>query len=112
VANHKSMGETFQELREVLVGYAKQETVEPLDKLKHYLGFGIPGALFVSLGVFLVGLGLLQLVEHWAPTTTGFGSLAPYVVSSMFLFVVLVVCAVKARRSMSEGDDRRGGSRR
>lgn len=105
MANQKSMGETFQELREVLVSYAKQETVEPLNKLKHYLGWGIPGALVLSLGLYLISLGILRGLQHIEWTSSGFGSLLPYAVSLAFLIVVIGLNARKAQKSMSEGDD-------
>ena len=105
MANQKSMGETFQELREVLVAYAKQETVEPLNKLKHYLGWGIPGALVLALGVYLISLGILRGLQHISWTTSGFGSLLPYGVSVLFLLLVIGLNARKAQKSMNEGDD-------
>jgi hypothetical protein len=101
VANDKSVGEVLRELRDLLVSYARQETVEPLSRLKHYLGFGIPGALAMSLGLLFVSLGILRGLQHISWTTTGFGSLVPYVAMGVFLAVVLLVCYFKIRSSMS-----------
>lgn len=105
MAKNKSMGETIQELRELLVAYARQETVEPLGKLKQYLGYGIPGAFLVTLGVYLVFMGIVRLVQHWDATASGYASLVPYAAGLIFLGVVAVICGLKARQSMAAGDD-------
>lgn len=104
---NSSMGDTFRDLRELVVGYAKQETVDPLNKLKHYLGFGIPGALLLTLGLYLVSLGILRGLQHLSWTSAGFGSLVPYLGSLVFLIVVMVICFKKASTSMKAGDDGR-----
>ena len=49
-----------QDLQKMLVSYAKQETVEPLKSLGNYLKWGIAGALFVFMGAFFIGLGVLR----------------------------------------------------
>ncbi len=47
----------------MLVSYAKQETVEPLKTLGNYLKWGIMGALFMFMGAFFAGLGVLRLLQ-------------------------------------------------
>jgi hypothetical protein len=101
VANEKSVGEVLRELRDLLVAYARQETVEPLNRLKHYLGFGIPGALVMSLGLLLVSLGILRGFQHISWTSTGFGSLLPYAAMVVFQGIVIFVCYRKIRSSMA-----------
>jgi hypothetical protein len=44
----------------MVVGYAKQETIEPLGALKRYVGMGSLGSLFVGTGCALLLLGLLR----------------------------------------------------
>ena len=99
----KSVGEVFQELRDLLVTYARQETVEPLARLKHYLGFGIPGALVLTLGLYLVSLGILRGLEHLSWASVGFGSLVPFLGAATFLGIVVLVCVAKIRTSMAGG---------
>jgi hypothetical protein len=103
VANEKTVSEVFGELRELLVGYARQETVEPLNRLKHYLGFGIPGALVLCLGLSFISLGILRGLQHLSWTTTGFGSLVPYAVMGVFQLIVLLICYLRIKRSMGGG---------
>jgi len=52
------------ELRELVVGYAKQETVEPLKRLKRFLAFGVSGAMCVGIGVSFLLLGLLRGLQQ------------------------------------------------
>jgi hypothetical protein len=64
----KSFQETFKELWELLKGYARQETVEPLKNLGRRIGLGIAGSLLFALGWFLVTLGTMRLLQtHTLP---------------------------------------------
>ncbi len=53
-----------KEIQTMLVGYAKQETVEPLKSLAGFLVWGLAGAVFVFLGVFFLGMGILRLLQQ------------------------------------------------
>lgn len=52
------------ELRDLVVGYAKQETVEPLQRLKRFLAFGVSGAVCVGIGTGFLLLGLLRGLQQ------------------------------------------------
>ena len=53
------------------VGYAKQETIDPLKGLGRYVGFGVGGSLLLAIGpVALLGLAVLRALQ----TETGAGS--------------------------------------
>jgi hypothetical protein len=56
----KTPADHVTDLRELVVGYAKQETVDPLKTLGHYLGFGAGGSLLVGAGCSLLLLGILR----------------------------------------------------
>jgi hypothetical protein len=61
--------QTVRELQELVVAYAKQETVEPLKGMARYAGFGIAGALLVGIGVAFLSVGMLrglQSLNGWA----------------------------------------------
>ncbi len=90
VAKQNPMDEA-QDLQKMLVGYAKQETVEPLKALGKYLGLGMAGSVFVFLGMFFLGLGVLRLMQ----TETGdsfqggsWGSMVPYLVAIVVLLLL------------------------
>jgi len=52
------------ELKDLVVGYAKQETVDPLRTLGRYLGFGLAGSAALALGLFLLLLALLRGLQE------------------------------------------------
>jgi hypothetical protein len=52
--------QTVRELQELVVAYAKQETVEPLKGMARYAGLGIAGALLVGIGVTFMSIGMLR----------------------------------------------------
>ena len=51
------------ELWKLVVGYAKQETLDPIKNLGRFLAFGMAGALVGSLGAVLLLLGGLRLLQ-------------------------------------------------
>ena len=55
--------ETIRELRELVVEYAKQETLEPLLGLRRYVGFGLLGALLLGTGSMFLQIGFLRLLQ-------------------------------------------------
>ncbi len=89
--------QTIRELRELVVEYAKQETVEPLKGLARYVGFGIAGALLLGTGVVFLAIGALRaLQEETHPHLTGNWSWVPYAIV-VFGSVVIAVLAWMAR---------------
>ena len=79
-----------QEIQEMLVSYAKQETVEPLKSLGRYVGLGVAGSLLVFLGTFFVGLGALrytQTIEFFEGSS--WASTLPYVITIVVLVLFL-----------------------
>ena len=84
--------ETVRELKELVVTYVKQETVEPLKGLGRYLGFGIGGAFLLGLGImFLAISGLRALQTETGSTFHGNWSWAPY---AIVVFTLLVLAGV------------------
>lgn len=86
--------EGAQEIQGMLVEYAKQETVEPLKALGKYLGLGIAGAIFVFIGTFFMGLGVLRLVQSETGETFdggNFASTLPYLIAIAALLLILAV---------------------
>ena len=55
-----STGDQVGELKNLVVGYAKQETVDPLKSLGRYVGFGAAGGTCIGIGVVLLTLALLR----------------------------------------------------
>jgi amino acid transporter len=103
------------ELKQLVVGYAKQETVDPLRTLGRYLLFGVLGAIFVGGGSLFLMLGTLRALEARGPFQTpgatiaqhqaGARTLVPYAVAIAVGIVVVVLSVVAIIRD-GKGDAR------
>jgi hypothetical protein len=91
---------TANELRDLLVEYAKQETLGPLQRLARWAALGLGGVLFISLGLlFFAVAGLRALQTETGSTFTGNWSWAPYaIVLAGVLLVLAVTVAVMSRK--------------
>ncbi|HWI03550.1 MAG TPA: hypothetical protein VNT52_06915 [Acidimicrobiales bacterium] len=102
----KSLPGEAQELFQLVVGYAKQETLDPVRNLGRFLALGMAGALLGSLGAVLLLLGGLRLLQtETGDAFDGNWNFVPYL-------VVLVVSgaiaggAIKARSRGQRRDAR------
>jgi hypothetical protein len=90
-----------RELKDLVIAYAKQETVEPLKGLGRYIGYGLAGALLIGTGVGFLAIGLLRLLQGnrgWA--VNGNWSWVPYVVDVVLLGVIAgLVWMARSKRS-------------
>ena len=76
------------ELWDLVVRYAKQETLDPVKALGRYLKWGVAGAVLLAVGLPLLLLGGLRAAqEDLSPHLDGSLSWVPYV-------MVMVACAV------------------
>lgn len=81
-SDQKSIAEVIGELKELLVSYGKQETIEPLKGLGAFLGYGVFGAVLLGIGNMLLLLaGLRALQTQTGTTFTGNWSWAPYLIA-------------------------------
>ena len=103
-SEQKSIPQVLSELWEMLVSYAKQETVQPLKGLFRFVGVGIGAMLLLGTGVVLMSVSVLRLLQTKEPfgwELTGSLNFIPYVVSLAVLGVLigLAVFAIKPKRS-------------
>lgn len=63
MTKQKSVGTLIGELRELVVDYARQETVDPLRRIARGIGYGIVGAFFMGLGIILLALAGLRALQ-------------------------------------------------
>lgn len=71
----------FSEVKNLVVAYAKQETIEPIKGLGRFIAFGIAGSLLLSIGlVMLLLAGLRALQTETGSTFNGNWSWAPYLI--------------------------------
>lgn len=104
----KSLPTIAAELWELVVTYAKQETVDPLKRLGRFLVMGVPGALLTGIGLVLLSLaGLRALQTETGDTFEGSWSWAPYgiLLIASGLVAVLSARAIGAnkRRARKKG---------
>jgi hypothetical protein len=90
-----------QDVWDLLVAYAKQETVEPLKGLQRWVAAGAGGSLLIAAGVSLLLLSLLRALQTETGTTfTGNWSWAPYLITLVGAALVIGVSfwAVKYKK--------------
>lgn len=94
------------ELWELVLAYFRQEAVAPFRGLLRFVGFGVAGAMTVSLGVVLLLAGILRLLQSQTGSVFQ-GNLTPlpYVIT---LATGLLVLAVAARAIVSGRASRAG----
>lgn len=89
-----------QDLWQLVVGYAKQETLDPIKGLGRFVGYGLAGALCGSLGVVLLLLGGLRLLQtETGSAFEGRRTFIPYLI----VLVVSGGLAAGALRSIGRG---------
>jgi len=70
-----------QDLWQLVVGYAKQETLDPVRGLGRFLGYGLGAAISGSLGMVLLLLGGLRLLQtETGSAFEGRRSFLPYLI--------------------------------
>ena len=95
------------ELRDLVIGYVKQETIVPIRQLGRYVLFGVIGSFLLGLGVVLLGVGGLRALQtETGDTFRGDWSWAPYGITFILLIVGGMVTWA-ARRSRVERKERK-----
>ena len=98
----KSIPQVMTELWEMLVSYAKQETVDPLKGLGRFVAFGMASAIVGSIGIILLTLaGLRALQTHNDGRLDGNWNWVPYLAALVLLalLIMIFVRRIKPKRS-------------
>lgn len=92
--------DTVDELKAMVTDYARQQTLDPLKRLGDWVKFGFVGALLLSIGGFLLGLGFLRLFQtmDWTEDNLSF---LPY----LFVFLILILAAGGCFYAMTKRPD-------
>jgi H+/Cl- antiporter ClcA len=99
VANDSDGANTVTELRDLLMTYAKQQTIEPLRDLGRYLAFGLAGSALVGIAAIFLSLGILRLLQDETGSTfTGHLSWIPYLLALAVVVAGLAVIALVLKR--------------
>ena len=65
----KGLPQHVQELKDMVVVYARQETIEPLRAMGRFIGLGMAGAVTLGLGLTLLVLGGLRALQSETGST-------------------------------------------
>jgi hypothetical protein len=88
----------IRELRELVIAYFKQETLDPLKGLARYVGFGVLGATLIGAGVSFLAIGGLRALQTQTGTTFhGNWSWAPYGITIAGLLIIAGLALTRAR---------------
>lgn len=91
MAKAESVPNEAKELVELVVGYAKQETLDPLKRLGKNVAFGVAGAALVGTGTLFLALSALRALQTEIDTFDDNLSWAPYGIVAALLVVMAIV---------------------
>ena len=92
----KSLPTLAVELKDLVVSYAKQETLEPIKSLGRFVTWGILGSVLLANGLVLLVLALLRALQTELPDVfDGNWSFAPYVITFVVCVIVIVLAATR-----------------
>jgi hypothetical protein len=91
------------EIVDLLKGYAKQETVDPLRNVGRYLGFGLGGGFLLALGFILLLIGLLRLLQTETDAFDGNWSFVPYVIVVLVGAIIAGLYASRISKGRVDG---------
>jgi predicted cobalt transporter CbtA len=108
VAKAESVPTVAKELVDLVVGYAKQETLDPLKGLGKNVAFGVVGAVLVGTGTLFLALSALRALQTEIDTFDDNLSWAPYGIVAVLLLIMAIVSWSALGPS---GDDGKGGAK-
>ena len=96
----KTPQEQIRELKDLVVDYAKQETIDPLRALGKYVGWGLGGAILLGTGITFLAIGLLRFLQTSLPELldgSGKSSWFPYFATIVALAAVGAIVGMKMK---------------
>ncbi len=88
-----SIQRDVQEIRDLVVRYIKEETVQPLKDLGRFALYGALGSVFVGFGTVMLLLGALRMLQDVFPVLDGSLSWIPYLVIAVLAAGVIALTA-------------------
>jgi len=91
--SNRPIPDQVSELWDLVVAYAKQETIDPFKAIGRYLGLGLAGAILLSVGILFLAIGTLRGTQTLLDVNgeTGALSAAPYGITITLLVVIAVL---------------------
>ena len=75
-----SIQRDLEEIKDLIVRYVKEETVQPLKDLGRFVAFGTLGSLFVGFGLTFILIGVLRFLQDQFKVLDGSLSWIPYLI--------------------------------
>ena len=96
----RSIAALGSELWELILSYARQETIEPVKGVGRYLAFGLAGSAALATGLVLLALAGLRALQTETTVFDDGWSWAPYLitVAGTGVVIALAVSAMGRRR--------------
>lgn len=83
------------ELKDLVLTYLKQETIQPLKGVGRFVGFGVPGAILAAVGVAVLLLAALRVLQtETGSTFSGNLTPLPYVITAATGMAVAALAGV------------------
>jgi len=90
------------ELRDLVVAYAKQETIEPFKTIGRQLAFGLAGSISLGIGALFGAIAVLRALQtETGDTFHGRASWAPYLITLVALALAGLGAVTAATRKRS-----------
>ncbi|MGH9038529.1 MAG: phage holin family protein [Acidimicrobiia bacterium] len=105
MAKAESVPTEAKELVDLVVGYAKQETLDPIKRLGKSVAFGVAGAILVGTGTLFLAMSTLRALQSETDTFEDNLSWAPYLIV-VFLLLVAAGVSWSALGPGGEGKER------
>lgn len=100
-----SLPANVTELWELVVAYAKQETLDPLKELVRFVAYGVAGAACLGLGAVLLALGGLRAIQSETfPHLSGNLSWIPYLAIVAVCGAALVLAISRIGKAPARGE--------
>lgn len=91
------------DIKDLLVGYAKQETIDPLKGLGRFVGYGVGAMLLIGIGGIELTVSLLRVLQTETGTTfTGNWSWVPYLITLAVASAVIYLALKAINRNVSK----------
>ena len=103
----KSAQDQIRELKDLVVAYAKQETVDPVKNIAATLGWAVGGALCLGVAVVFATIAVLRMVQTELPELLdghGQSSFVPYLIVLVALAGGLAIVVTAMRRTPQRKD--------
>lgn len=91
MANADSLGTDARDLVDLVVGYAKQETVDPIKRLGKAVALGMLGAVLTGTGAIFLALSALRALQTETDIFADDWSFVPYVGLAVLLGVAALI---------------------